>query len=67
MRSPVIFFRNDDVNTLDIELKKLMDTIVSEGVAVDMAVEPANVRPETVEWLKKHKKLGLDQSVGHLV
>lgn len=56
MLSPTIFFRNDDVNTLDDELKNVMDVLVSEGVTVDMAVEPANVRPETVEWLKGYKK-----------
>jgi hypothetical protein len=56
MLSPTIFFRNDDVNILDDELKNVMDVLVSEGVTVDMAVEPANVRPETVEWLKGYKK-----------
>src|SRR5919108_437779 len=61
MNSPIIFFRNDDVNTLDMELKNLMDVIMSEGVTVDMAVEPANVRPETVEWLKKYKALCPDK------
>ena len=37
MLSPIIFFRNDDVNILDDELKNVMDALVSEGVTVDMA------------------------------
>jgi hypothetical protein len=51
-----VFFRNDDVNLLDPQLQELFSIIVQEGEAcVDMAIEPANVHPDTVEWLLSMK------------
>lgn len=50
-----VFFRNDDVDTLDQELKNFMSIFESEGVPLVMAVEPANVTRETVQWLKQKK------------
>ena len=51
-----VFFRNDDVNVLDKELMNLMSVFESQNVPIVMAVEPANVTKETVEWLKYKKK-----------
>ena len=51
-----IFFRNDDVNCLDPTLIKLTQVILKEGAAVDLAIEPANVLPEAVTWLKEQKQ-----------
>lgn len=52
-----IFFRNDDVNTLDEELLELFQLVIEKGVSIDMAVEPENLTPETISWLKKQRSL----------
>lgn len=56
MSAVQIFLRNDDVNTLDPELMQLWDIVRDNGACVDMAVEPANIVPETVNWLRNLKK-----------
>lgn len=50
-----IFFRNDDVNTLTQELIVLMEIFELHNIPITMAVEPANITKETVEWLKIKK------------
>ena len=51
----MVFFRNDDVNTLDDELIRLDEIVLEEGAAIDMAVEPANVNDKTIAWLNRRK------------
>lgn len=47
-----IFIRNDDIrSTLDQSLIYLTDAILSAGLCVSHAVEPANVSAEVAEWL----------------
>ena len=48
---PIYYFRNDDVNILDDELRAVTARCLDEGVPITHAVEPANVRDETVAWL----------------
>lgn len=49
-------FRNDDVrNTLDKELIELVDIFTTNKVPITLAVEPANLTIEVVEWLKEIK------------
>lgn len=55
-----IFFRNDDVNTLDDDLIELYQIFSSEDVPITMAVEPANVKQDTVAWLLDEKKANPD-------
>ena len=46
-----VYFRNDDVNSLDFELMELTRVFLEEGVPITHAVEPANVKDDTVGWL----------------
>jgi hypothetical protein len=46
-----VYFRNDDVNTLDRELVEVTELLHGRGIPIIHAVEPANVRDDTVEWL----------------
>lgn len=55
MRQVTVFLRNDDVNTLDDELQELDAIVSSEGAAIDMAVEPANIVDDTIAWLNRRK------------
>lgn len=50
-----IYFRNDDVNTLDKELINVTELLITEGVPITHAVEPANVKDDTVAWLNEMK------------
>ncbi len=52
-----IFFRNDDVrSTLDKSLVDLTDIFIQEKVPINHVVEPANISPEVVTWIKGLKK-----------
>ena len=52
-----IFFRNDDVREcIDLELEKLVEIFVVANVPLSLAVEPANVTKEVVDWLIDQKK-----------
>ena len=61
MTQTKIFLRNDDVNTLDPLLKEFWQIVMQEDACADMAVEPANVTHETVNWLKKTKSSNPDR------
>lgn len=50
-----VAFRNDDVNELTPELKRITSILNEQEVPVTHALEPANVTDETVEWLKGMK------------
>jgi peptidoglycan/xylan/chitin deacetylase (PgdA/CDA1 family) len=51
-----IFFRNDDVReSIEDELLKLVDLFVAKNVPISLAVEPANVTKEVVDWLLYQK------------
>lgn len=55
--SPVIFFRNDDVrDRLDHTLTNMTELFLRYGIPLAHAVEPANISPEVVSWLKLLKK-----------
>lgn len=47
-----VFFRNDDVRqTLDKSLLSLTDIFIKSSVPLCLAVEPANVSKEVIDWL----------------
>lgn len=53
----VIFFRNDDVRHLiENELRVFVDIFLTAGVPISLAVEPANVTREVVDWLNGLKE-----------
>lgn len=52
----IVFFRNDDVNILDTELKEMTEIFINENIPITQAVEPANVTEECKEWLLECKK-----------
>lgn len=53
---PVIFFRNDDVRErLDYTLISLTELFLKQQIPLAHAVEPANITPEVVNWLKSLK------------
>jgi hypothetical protein len=55
--SPVVFFRNDDVrDRLDHTLISMTELFLRYGIPLAHAVEPANITPEVVNWLKLLKK-----------
>ena len=52
-----MIFRNDDVRqTLDDTLIELTDIFINNEIPLTLAVEPANITKEVVEWLLKIKK-----------
>lgn len=51
-----VYFRNDDVNTLDKELIEITELFLVEQVPIIHAIEPVNVKDETVKWLFEVKK-----------
>ncbi len=53
--SKYVYFRNDDVNSLDKQLIEITDIFISCGIPIIHAVEPANVRDDTVAWLNRKK------------
>ncbi len=62
-----VLFRNDDVNALTPELKNVTRVLVERGICITHTVEPGNVTPECVAWLKqeKQKHPGLLEIVQH--
>lgn len=51
-----IFFRNDDVRDIvDEELIKLVEIFIAAKVPISLAIEPANITQEVVDWLKRKK------------
>ncbi len=57
MKQKTVFFRNDDVREcLDQELITLVDIFSKANVPISLAVEPANVTQEVVNWLLEKKK-----------
>ena len=53
----LVFFRNDDVrDSLDKSLIDLTSIFIGEDVPINHVVEPANVSPEVVAWIKEKKK-----------
>lgn len=52
---PIFYFRNDDVNILDTELKAVTQRCTDAGVPLTHAVEPANVTEETTSWLRDRR------------
>lgn len=46
-----VYFRNDDVNSLDNELIEVTELFHEQGIPIIHAVEPANVKNDTVKWL----------------
>lgn len=53
----ILFFRNDDVRgSLDKSLIEITEAFVQNEIPVSHAVEPANVTPEVIDWLKEQKK-----------
>ena len=52
----IVFFRNDDVrNTLDESLIRITNTFIKHKVPICHAVEPGNISPEVIEWLRDLK------------
>jgi hypothetical protein len=52
----IVFFRNDDVRaTLDKALIDVTDLFIRYQIPIAHAVEPANVTPEVIEWVKDVK------------
>lgn len=52
-----IFFRNDDVReSIEADLLKLVEIFVAANLPISLAVEPANVTKEVVDWLINLKK-----------
>ena len=52
---PIFYFRNDDVNILDNELVQVSKRCIDEGVPITHTIEPANIQPDAVQWLKEEK------------
>lgn len=52
-----VFFRNDDVReTLDRSLVDLTNVFIQEEVPITHVVEPANITPHVISWLKQLKR-----------
>ena len=49
--SGIVFFRNDDVNTLDDTFSKLVEFFIAHSIPLVLAVEPANLTLEMVQYL----------------
>ena len=62
-----VYFRNDDVNSLDRELIEITDFFLSQDIPIIHAVEPANVNMDTIDWLNdvKDKKPELIEIMQH--
>lgn len=57
MNKKIIFFRNDDIReTIEPELIKLVDIFSAANVPISLAVEPANVTQEVVDWVLEKRK-----------
>ncbi len=57
MNKKTIFFRNDDVReSIEPELIQLIDIFTTAGIPISLAVEPANVTPEVVNWVLNKKR-----------
>ena len=57
MHKKTIFFRNDDIReSIEPELIKLIDIFTTAGIPISLAVEPANVTPEVVNWMLDKKR-----------
>ena len=57
MSKKIIFFRNDDVReSIEPELVKLIDIFSAAEVPISLAVEPANVTQEVVDWVLEKQK-----------
>ncbi len=53
----MMFFRNDDVrDTLDDSLIELTEIFIRHNIPITHAVEPANITPEVIKWLKEIKR-----------
>ena len=53
--SRIVFFRNDDVNVLDDTFIKFVESFIAHNIPLVLAVEPANVTQETVQYLLEAK------------
>jgi len=54
--SNMVWFRNDDVrDALDSSLVEITDIFLRNGVPISHAVEPGNVTPEVIDWLRDLK------------
>lgn len=51
--SRIVFFRNDDVNVLDETFITFVESFIAHTIPLVLAVEPANVTPEMVQYLLK--------------
>ncbi len=49
--SRIVFFRNDDVNTLDEPFTKFVEFFIDHHIPLVLAVEPANLTLEMVGYL----------------
>ncbi len=47
----IVFFRNDDVNTLDDTFVSFVEFFIAHRSPLVLAVEPANMTPEVVQYL----------------
>jgi len=52
----VVFFRNDDVGELTIELISLTEIFIKENVPLNLEVVPKELSNETIIWLKELKE-----------
>lgn len=55
-KTKYVYFRNDDVNSLDRQLVDVTEILHEQGIPIIHAVEPANVKDDTVEWLLSLKE-----------
>ena len=51
-----VYFRNDDVNTLEKELIDITNIFINNSIPIIHAVEPANVTEEAVDYLVRIKE-----------
>lgn len=51
--SGIVFIRNDDVNILDDTFVRFVDCFIAHNIPLALAVEPANLTPEMVQYLLK--------------
>lgn len=63
----IMFFRNDDVNELDETFIRFVEFFIAHRIPLVLAVEPANVTPEMVQYLLEARSIhpGLIEIIQH--
>lgn len=56
----LVFFRNDDVNTLEPGLVEMTEMFLARGIPVSHAVEPANLTNDVRDWLMDLSPRGVE-------